>query len=153
MFKQRNQQGSTLIEVLVAMGVFGFSILGASQSQINSLRINQAEHQQFIANNLLSNLNQVVRSYPQMRDEGFFDTFALDASGQLTAQCNPCDSYPLLNTLIEPMKASLQNLPEGQIAVDSNENGYTVEVSWLADRDNKANSTPNRQTVSYNVSI
>jgi len=131
--KSKLQRGSTLIEVLVSVGILGLGIGGVMTAQTMSLRNNQSAFFRTQANILLSDMGDRLRNNSSVARSG---DYVIDWSGEYSASVNceeiPCNSNQVrqhdLNQWIQDIHFSL---PEGEGKITArNNNVFLIEIRW-----------------------
>jgi len=122
MYRRKSEQGFTLIEVLVAVLVFSFGLLGIAGMMTISVRNNHNGYLRSQANFLAENMMDRMRANPTALWGGAYDGLAADAgaadctmTGSPPSTGTPCNYTQLAVYDMESWARSLaQYLPNGQ---------------------------------------
>lgn len=119
--QRKSEQGFTLIEVLVAVLVFSFGLLGIAGMMTISVRNNHNGYLRSQANFLAENMMDRMRANPTALWAGAYDGLAADGitdctmTGSPPTAGNPCNFTQLAAYDMESWSRSLaQYLPNGQ---------------------------------------
>lgn len=114
-FNSNNSSGFTLIEVLVAVVVFSFGLLGIAGMMTIAVKSNHNGFMRTQANFLAENMMDRMRANPTAVWNGFYDGTPVVANTQPCALTAPCDYEQLATYDTEAWARSLaQFLPAGQ---------------------------------------
>ncbi|WP_043767215.1 type IV pilus modification protein PilV [Algiphilus aromaticivorans] len=126
------QRGVTMIEVLIAILVLSFGLLGIAGMQWNSLQFNHSALLRSQASNLAYDMSDRLRANRAAARSG--DFAAPDFSDPNCQGFNPSDASPANEVL--GWRCQIANLlPEGQGRVLNNGDRYTVELRWRDQRE------------------
>jgi type IV pilus assembly protein PilV len=113
MFRKKSEQGFTLLEVLVAVLVFSFGLLGIAGMMTISVRNNHNGYLRSQANFLAENMLDRMRANPTAVWNGWYNGTAAVTSVDCTLT-NPCDYQDLATQDVSLWAQSLQvALPNG----------------------------------------
>lgn len=145
-------QGFSLIEVLIALLVLAFGLLGLAFLQVLSVRYTQSAQQRTIATNLATELLDMMRAnhvvYRQYTDVNGLDFTAPDEGG-----CIPTGEWGYKANMKSWACEVAASLPSGEGRVDIAADGLvTVTLEWSDDvtRTDEAESAP--QSTTFEVS-
>lgn len=131
-FPGRRQSGFTLIEVMIAILVLAFGLLGFALLQTMNVRFTKSAQQRTVATNLAYELVDVMRS--QRSQASFYNGITYTSFGSVTTPTGGCvrasAATPAAN--ITRWKCEVRKaLPGGSAEVKLLANGeVTVEVQW-----------------------
>ena len=115
-------QGFTLIEVLVAVLVFSFGLIGIAGMMTVSVRNNHNGYLRSQANFLAENMMDRMRANPTALWNGTYDGVAAD-NGSVCTLAAPCDYDDLATYDMESWARSIsQFLPNGQGSINCDAN-------------------------------
>ena len=145
----KNQKGTTLIEVLVAMLIVSIGVLGHAKMQIRSMDIAQQANFSQIANTALLDLSQRMRA-----NSGVVSSFTMNnlSSGNSISSSKDCASESCTNTEFATYEVSewfthLQiNLPSPRFSVGQAGDLYTLTLIWDAAKTGAGNGVCNTST-------
>jgi type IV pilus assembly protein PilV len=126
---RRREDGFTLLEVLIAIVVFSFGLLGIAGMMTISVRNNHNGYLRSQANFLAENMLDRMRANPNALWNGFY---AGTASPGTTAcdTLNPCNFQQLAQYDMEHWAQSVQlALPDGQGTINCVTNGAAPSMS------------------------
>lgn len=137
---RKQQHGSSLIEVLVAVLVTATGVIGAAALQLNSVKFNQTAGHRSTAVFLANDINDRMRANRDGATAGNYDRAVQDdlPKGDSIADT---DTQEWVNEI-------RRRLPSGDGSVVSNGSTYTVTIQWsearvadsrLQDKDNPNN--------------
>ncbi|WP_375176777.1 type IV pilus modification protein PilV [Marinobacter mobilis] len=122
----RQQQGSSLIEILVAVLIFAIGLLGVAGMQVYSLKMNANSHIRTQANLLAQDMVERMRSNPFQRG-----AYAMSFSECTTAVTgNPSSADIAASDRRNWCRQLDRNLPAGQGSVDVDNGLVTITVRW-----------------------
>jgi type IV pilus assembly protein PilV len=137
-----SQAGMTLVEVLVALVIFAFGLLGAAGLQLSTLRSNQFSGSASVAVSLARDYADLMQTYPSVITSTTAGTssFFLDTSGYTTTSataCNGalanCDGAAMLNAMKSDWAKRVKlALPDGRAEVcrDSAPRDASGNLQW-----------------------
>lgn len=118
MFKKQSEQGFTLLEVLIAVLVFSFGLLGIAGMMTISVRNNHNGYLRSQANFLAENMLDRMRANPTAVWNGWYNGTAAVTSQQCTL-ATPCTYQELAGQDVSLWAQSLQvTLPNGNGTVN-----------------------------------
>lgn len=177
LMQNRQQAGSTMIEILIAILIFSVGLLGIASTQTMGLTNTQSALNRSVATQLsydvidIMRLNQDAVALGASASGGIFDgyqTVANDGSANprqyaINADCSDatkgCDSSIMAQSELEAWRQKIvRSLPEGQARIqltDPSQNYYRVTMTWVdiksqsAIEANEADLTSNSSTQRY----
>ncbi|MBK0053192.1 type IV pilus modification protein PilV [Stenotrophomonas sp. S39] len=127
----RRQTGFSLLEVLIAILVLGFGLLGFAMLQTMNVRFVQSSNYRTEATNLAYDLLDQMRS--NRYQSGWYTSASFAADSVKTAQCSrpTGDAVTVAKNIARWQCQVVQALGEGASATVLNNNGrVTVGISW-----------------------
>jgi len=127
----RRQAGFSLLEVLIAILVLGFGLLGFAMLQTMNVRFVQSSNYRTEATNLAYDLLDQMRS--NRYQSGWYTSASFAADSVKTAQCSrpTGDAVTVVKNIARWQCQVVQALGEGASATVLNNNGrVTVGISW-----------------------
>jgi type IV pilus assembly protein PilV len=127
----RRQAGFSLLEVLIAILVLGFGLLGFAMLQTMNVRFVQSSNYRTEATNLAYDLLDQMRS--NRYQSGWYTSASFAADSVKTAQCSrpTGDTVTVAKNIARWQCQVVQALGEGASATVLNNNGrVTVGISW-----------------------
>ncbi|AWH36595.1 MULTISPECIES: type IV pilus modification protein PilV [Stenotrophomonas] len=127
----RRQAGFSLLEVLIAILVLGFGLLGFAMLQTMNVRFVQSSNYRTEATNLAYDLLDQMRS--NRYQSGWYTSASFAADSVKTAQCSrpTGDAVTVAKNIARWQCQVVQALGEGASATVLNNNGrVTVGISW-----------------------
>ena len=172
-YKQQ-QQGFTMIEVLIAAFVLGIGLLGLASLQARSLQFNYSAYQRSQANLLAYDIIDRMRANPATVVRTANYNIGLGAGPVSNTNCQSagagCTSGDMANFDLSQWKCSLGNwnndaicqgftlegpLAEGdgavQVVSDGEDAAITVTISWVDDRTLDVGNANRRETFTVNT--
>lgn len=147
------QTGASLLEVMIALVVFGIGMIGTAALMATSIRDNNSAYLRTQAVFLANNMAERIRANLDGADEGEYDAIALGSSGGTAADCDwdaPCDFDALAaNDEFEWKRMINQSLPNGQGSVTAQNTDpevFLITVQWIEAATDDGN-TAGTQTV------
>jgi len=155
--KARFQQGTSLIEVIVALLILGVGLLGVLSLQANSLsshhRANFVTDAQILAQDMADRIlasasTASSSTTANLVRNGSYDGITIvkgtAESGAACTVASPCDSGSARSFNQDEWLQSLNesSLPRGRAVVEWNQPVYRIEVMWDQDRDPLLASVP-----------
>ncbi len=128
--KRAQQQGFTLLEVLISMVILSIGLLGVAGMQANSLRNNNNAFIKTQASNLASDLADRIRANKSAKDNYTFNTDDDDTvdPGCISAGCEPGQMAAYDIATWSEQLTSL--LPGGLGIVSVADNTATIKILW-----------------------
>ena len=135
----KNQNGVSLLEILVTIMVLSIGLLGIAGLQITSLKNTQRALLKTHVSLLVYDLTDIIRSNPDQVSKNFFDnidtqskTFNSLPNCKLKEGCN---SEDMANTEMKDWVDRMKDLlPEGNAAIIGDGAGnFSLNISWLDD--------------------
>lgn len=131
--KKREQQGSSLLEVLIALVILAAGLFGLAALQVYSLKnINNAQFHT-LATDYAYDMAERMRSNRDGLENGGYDSITATVSDP---NCSPCTSTQIAqqdgfnwNQIIQS-SVDLGGLPSGQGTVTKVGSVYNITVSW-----------------------
>ncbi len=131
----KNQDGFTLVEVMVALVIFTISMLGLAGLQAAALRDNHIANQTSIATHLAEDMAERIRANPSGVDNGSYDAISTLSGSGPDCYNGACTSAEIAQMDVSQWSAAIQNsLPSGAGAVSRNGTGFTITVMWDQER-------------------
>jgi type IV pilus assembly protein PilV len=136
------QSGMTLVEVLVALVIFAFGLLGAAGLQLSTLKSNQFSGSSSVAVSLARDYGELMQMYPSavVSTTAGTSSFFLDTNSFTTTSvtaCNgsaaACDAAAMLNAMKSDWaKRVVAALPDGRAEVcrDSAPRDASGNLQW-----------------------
>lgn len=121
-FKSRNQQGVSLIEILIALVILSVGLLGMAGLQARTLSLNHSAYQRTQAVNLSYDITDRMRANRRAALDGDYQ-LALNAA-------NPIGNSVPAQDLREWRQIIQATLPAGNSSVAINGTTVTVIVQW-----------------------
>lgn len=129
MIRPHNEEGFTLLEVLIAIVVFSFGLLGIAGMMTISVRNNHNGYLRSQANFLAENMMDRMRANPN----GLWNSFYAGTAAPGSTVCNltnPCNFQQLAQYDMEQWAQSLSlALPSGQGTINCVINGAVPAIS------------------------
>jgi len=144
----KNNNGFTLIEVLIAMLVLAVGLLGLAGMQATSLRNNQSAYNRSQATQLAYDLADRMRA--NVAGKATYTSISpisnatAKANCKNTTGCTPADMAE--NDLKQWSDAVIAALPNGTGTITVTTGVYTIAITWDDDHDGVATNNPNFQT-------
>ncbi len=124
----KQQQGMTLLEILVAVLILSVGLLGVAGLQTSNMRNSQSAHQRTMAVMLASGMAERIRANR---------TLALTGAFKLSKTCSPITSAGSIQQLehknwIAEIQTSINTASTtcGEVAYDAGTRTYTITVHW-----------------------
>jgi type IV pilus assembly protein PilV len=137
-----SQAGMTLVEVLVALVIFAFGLLGAAGLQLSTLKSNQFSGSASVATSLARDYAELMQTYPStvVSTVAGTSSFFMDTSSFVTTSvtaCNgtgvTCDAAAMLSAAKSDWaKRVIASLPDGRAEVcrDSAPRDASGNLQW-----------------------
>lgn len=130
----KNQQGASLIEVMVALFVLAIGLLGILAMQAQSMRFNQSAYSYSQAVFLAHDILESIRANPEAGDEFNTDFTTEPTTAGLDAcegKDKTCTDTVLAGVDVNAWKAAVQRrLPAGQAEIRRDGDTYTITVRF-----------------------
>lgn len=125
----RQQQGATLIEVLIAVVVLSIGLLGLAGLQVTSVQSNHSAYQRSQASLLASDLADRMRAN---RTQALTNAYVADYA--TSSSSNNVSGTRAQKDLAEWLNNLALKLPDGQGKVEKNGSLVTIHVRWNDNR-------------------
>jgi type IV pilus assembly protein PilV len=139
----KNQSGSTMIEVLVAVLIISIGLLGIAGTQTLGLANSQSALHRSYAAQLSYELADAMRLSPN--NLAAYDGFATNPAADvaLNADCSAfnagCTAANMVTEFLAGWERRIEgSLPDGQASVDLIDDLYVVNIQWKDLRTNQA---------------
>jgi len=129
----KNQAGTSLIEMMVALFVLAIGLLGVLSMQVKSMQFNQSAYYYAQAVYLANDILESMRSSPAQADTYLLDlTDVTPASSKNCETSNEvCSTAEMRDWTLNQWRTNVSNtLSAGRSAVSSNGNFYTITVQF-----------------------
>jgi len=132
-----HQQGSTLIEVLIALVIVAIGLLGFASLQMNSMQRQEQAKSYQAAVQSLQELSETISQETDLAVAGDFDFAGLAGATPTTVSCSDCsDSQRAQNLLSDWYQRMSARLPSPRFAVASQDlddgRQVTITLTWDA---------------------
>lgn len=123
-------RGLSLIEVLVAVLVLGFGLLGLAMLQATNLRLTQSSNSRTVATNLASQMLDDIRNNRLIAVD-YVGNYAASGAAE-SCRVDPVATTPVaqVSRFRCAMRQSLGETANGQIAVNTDTGTVSVTVQW-----------------------
>ncbi len=129
-----NQDGFTLVEVMVALVIFTISLLGLAGLQAAALRDNHLANQNTIATQLAEDMAERIRANPPGVTNGDYNAIFTQPGAQ-DCYGGSCSSTQIAQMDAHQWFAAIQNaLPSGTGTVIANGSQFNITVMWDQER-------------------
>jgi type IV pilus assembly protein PilV len=131
----KDQQGFTLMEVLIAVLILSIGLLGLASLQANGLRSNFSSYARSQAVVLANDMADRIRANPTEAAAGSYNNITATVASPPDCLAADCSTAQMVSFDIAAWYANLQGtLPLGTGSVVGNGTVFTVSVMWDDDR-------------------
>ena len=147
---RHNQQGFTLIEILVTVIILAIGLLGIAGMQLTALQHNQGSYQRSQVIVLTNDITDRMRANRDAAAAGAYDiAIGTAANG---ASCDGgganCDANAIAAADLAAWKQALaDNLPSGDGSIQRNGNVFIITIQWDDSRGQQAAKTMSVETI------
>ncbi len=137
MHRFKHQRGFTLIEILIALLVFGLGILGITALTSQSQRITHQAYQSMVATWQLHDMMELIRANASEARGSTNYQYSYNATIPTDPNCidTGCSATEMARyDLLQWINSAANDLPGGEITVSSSTGSYTLTLYWDGDR-------------------
>lgn len=122
--KRMRQRGASMIELLVALVIFAFGMLGLAGLQTRTMEFSQSSLYRSQATALTDDILDRMRADYANAVNGLWDTATTDASSSITGT-------QLYEVDLKDWKEQVETLlPQGKAAISRNSGVFMVRIEW-----------------------
>jgi type IV pilus assembly protein PilV len=126
---ERNQQGFSLIEVLVAIFIMAVGLFGLASLQMVSLQNINSTQSRTLATDYAYDMAERMRSNRTAMTAGNYDAIVLDGN-ETDPGCTSCTPDKAAEYDVYQWGQQIAGLPNGSGSITKNGNEHEITVSW-----------------------
>lgn len=128
---KRQQDGSSMIEVLVTMVVIATGLLGIASMQMVSMKNANSSYQRYVASLYAYDMMERMRSNPAGVDAGLYDSVTANGTATQVSCTTACSATQVAAFDAYEWGSEISSkLPNGVGSVAQGADGYVITVSW-----------------------
>ena len=130
MKKMQNQQGITMVEILVTILIIAVGLLGMASLQFNSLKNLNNSFFQYQAAMHASEMAERMRANIDGITGGNYDSVSVDGSETSASCTSACTASGLASHDIYEWGQAVSGLPDGAATISRTGNIFTITITW-----------------------